>query len=319
MIVLTGGAGFIGSCFLSQLNAAGRSDVLVVDSLGSGTKWKNLVDRTYIDIISKEDFREIMAVGGLEDVEAVVHLGACSATTETDADYLYDNNYLYSIDVAEFAFEQNARFIYASSAATYGSGDRGYSDTATELRPLNMYGYSKHLFDQWIRREGMEGACVGLKFFNVFGPNEYHKGTMASLVSKAVPQILASGRVSLFKSNDPSFEDGGQQRDFIYVKDVCAVLQTLLQRVDINGIFNLGTGTARTWNDLMRAVFAALEREPLIDYVEMPEHLSRQYQNYTQAEMDRFHQHMPGVRFRSLEESVADYVQGYLVREWPYC
>jgi ADP-L-glycero-D-manno-heptose 6-epimerase len=319
MIVLTGGAGFIGSCFLAQLNAAGRSDVLIVDSLGSGTKWKNLVDRTYIDIVSKEDFREIMALGGLEDVEAVVHLGACSATTETNADYLYDNNYLYSIDVAEFAFEQNARFIYASSAATYGSGDRGYSDTTTDLRPLNMYGYSKHLFDQWIRREGMEGACVGLKFFNVFGPNEYHKGSMASLVSKAVPEIQTRGRVSLFKSNDPEFNDGGQMRDFIYVKDVCAVLQTLLQRTDVTGILNLGTGTARTWNDLMHAVFTALEREPVIDYVEMPEHLSKQYQNYTQAEMDRFHQLLPGVLFSSLEESVADYVQGYLVREWPYC
>lgn len=319
MIVLTGGAGFIGSCFLAQLNAAGRSDVLIVDSLGSGTKWKNLVDRTYIDIVSKEDFREIMALGGLEDVEAVVHLGACSATTETNADYLYDNNYLYSIDVAEFAFEQNARFIYASSAATYGSGDRGYSDTTTDLRPLNMYGYSKHLFDQWIRREGMEGACVGLKFFNVFGPNEYHKGSMASLVSKAVPEIQTRGRVSLFKSNDPEFDDGGQMRDFIYVKDVCAVLQTLLQRTDVTGILNLGTGTARTWNDLMRAVFTALEREPVIDYVEMPEHLSKQYQNYTQAEMDKFHQLLPGVLFSSLEESVADYVQGYLVREWPYC
>jgi ADP-L-glycero-D-manno-heptose 6-epimerase len=319
MIVLTGGAGFIGSCFLAQLNAAGRSDVLIVDSLGSGTKWKNLVDRTYIDIVSKEDFREIMALGGLEDVEAVVHLGACSATTETNADYLYDNNYLYSIDVAEFAFEQNARFIYASSAATYGSGDRGYSDTTTDLRPLNMYGYSKHLFDQWIRREDMEGACVGLKFFNVFGPNEYHKGSMASLVSKAVPEIQSKGRVSLFKSNDPEFNDGGQMRDFIYVKDVCAVLQTLLQRTDVTGILNLGTGTARTWNDLMHAVFTALEREPVIDYVEMPEHLSKQYQNYTQAEMDRFHQLLPGVLFSSLEESVADYVQGYLVREWPYC
>jgi ADP-L-glycero-D-manno-heptose 6-epimerase len=165
----------------------------------------------------------------------------------------------------------------------------------------------------------MEGACVGLKFFNVFGPNEYHKGSMASLVSKAVPEIQSKGRVSLFKSNDPEFNDGGQMRDFIYVKDVCAVLQALLQRTDVTGILNLGTGTARTWNDLMHAVFTALEREPVIDYVEMPEHLSKQYQNYTQAEMDKFHQLLPGVLFSSLEESVADYVQGYLVREWPYC
>lgn len=318
MIILTGGAGFIGSCFLAQLNAAGRNDVLIVDSLGSGLKWKNLVDRTYIDIVSKEDFRELMAIGGLDGVETVVHLGACSATTETDADYLYDNNYQYSVDVAEFAFEQNARFIYASSAATYGSGERGYSDTETSLRPLNMYGYSKHLFDMWVRTQGMEGACAGLKFFNVFGPNEYHKGSMASLVSKAVPQILQTGSVSLFKSNDPAYEAGGQMRDFVYVKDVCRVMQTLLQQPSINGIINLGTGKARTWNDLMKAVFVAMDLEPSINYVDMPEQLSKQYQNYTQADMSTFSRLLPEFQFEELEVTVADYVKGYLLQEWPY-
>ncbi len=318
MIILTGGAGFIGSCFLAHLNAAGRNDVLIVDSLGSGLKWKNLVDRTYIDIVSKKDFRELMAMGGLDGVEAVVHLGACSATTETDADYLYDNNYQYSVDVAEFAFEQNARFMYASSAATYGAGERGYRDTETSLRPLNMYGYSKHLFDMWVRNQGMEGACVGLKFFNVFGPNEYHKGSMASLVSKAVPQILQTGSVSLFKSNDPAFEDGGQMRDFVYVKDVCRVMQTFLQQPSINGIINLGTGKARTWNDLMRAVFVAMDVEPSISYVHMPEQLSKQYQNYTQADMSTFSNLLPEFRFEELEVTVADYVKGHLLQEWPY-
>jgi ADP-L-glycero-D-manno-heptose 6-epimerase len=319
MIILTGGAGFIGSCMLQQLNASGRSDVLVVDSLGSGTKWKNLVGKTYIDIVSKEDFRELMAIGGLEDVESIIHMGACSATTESNADYLYDNNYLYSVDVAEFAFENNARFIYASSAATYGAGERGYSDASTDLRPLNMYGYSKHLFDQWIRREGMEGACAGLKFFNVFGPNEYHKGSMASLVSKAVPQILSSGSVTLFKSNDAAYSDGGQMRDFVYVKDVCTVMMRLLQQPTVNGIMNVGTGKARTWNDLMNAVFVALGREPVISYVEMPMELSKQYQNYTQADMAALNRLMPDMTFGTLEDTVADYVQGYLTQDWPYC
>jgi len=319
MIILTGGAGFIGSCMLWQLNAIGQTDVLVVDSLGSGSKWKNLVGKTYIDIVSKEDFRELMAIGGLEDVEAVIHMGACSSTTETNADYLYDNNYLYSVDVAEFAFENNARFIYASSAATYGAGERGYCDTTTDLHPLNMYGYSKHLFDQWIRREGMEGACAGLKFFNVFGPNEYHKGSMASLVSKAVPEIMAHGSVTLFKSNDSAYSDGGQMRDFVYVKDVCKVMTSLLQHPRVNGIMNVGTGKARTWNDLMNAVFAALGRDPVITYIDMPASLSKQYQNYTQADLSTITALLPEMSFGELEETVADYVQGYLTQDWPYC
>lgn len=319
MIILTGGAGFIGSCFLATLNAAGRKDVLIVDSLGNGSKWKNLVGRSYIDIVSKEDFREMMAIGGFEEsVDAVVHLGACSSTTETNADYLYDNNYQYSVDVAEFAMEHQARFIYASSAATYGDGSRGYSDTAEDLRPLNMYGYSKHLFDQWVRREGLQSTCVGLKFFNVFGPNEYHKGSMASLVSKAVGQIQRTGYVELFKSTDPSFVDGGQMRDFIYVKDVCRVMMTLLEQPNVNGILNLGTGVARSWNDLMTAVFSALQLPVDIRYIEMPPELAKQYQNYTQADMSTTLSMMPTVTFGPLEDTVADYVTGYLTREWPY-
>ncbi|MBK6291499.1 MAG: ADP-glyceromanno-heptose 6-epimerase [Ignavibacteria bacterium] len=318
MIVLTGGAGFIGSCFLASLNAAGREDVLIVDSLGTGNKWKNLVDRTFIGIVGKEEFRDMMAVGDVEDVEAVVHMGACSSTTETDADYLYDNNYLYSIDVAEFAIERGARFIYASSAATYGSGSRGYTDGSTDLRPLNMYGYSKHLFDRWIREQNLTDSCVGLKFFNVFGPNEYHKGSMSSMVFKAVSQIHASGSVSLFKSVDPSYTDGGQMRDFVYVKDVCKVMMTLLERPDVNGIMNLGTGVARTWNDLMTAVFTAMGREPNIVYTDMPEGLAKQYQNFTLADMSTMQRALPDVHFGPLESTVADYVQEHLLKDWPY-
>lgn len=318
MIVLTGGAGFIGSCFLESLNAAGREDVLVVDSFGNGTKWKNLVGRKFIDIVGKEEFRDMMAVGDVEDVDVVIHMGACSSTTETDADYLYDNNYRYSIDVAEFALEQGARFIYASSAATYGSGDRGYEDGSTDLRPLNMYGYSKHLFDQWVRAEGHDATCAGLKFFNVFGPNEYHKGNMSSMVFKAVEQIKSTGHVKLFKSSDVSYGDGLQMRDFIYVKDVCDVMMKLVERPDVNGIMNLGTGKARTWNDLMLAVFAAMDREPNIVYTDMPPDLAKQYQNYTQADMSTMQRLLPDVQFGSLESSVADYVRGYLLNDWPY-
>ncbi|MEY3385735.1 MAG: hypothetical protein RIR53_546 [Bacteroidota bacterium] len=319
MIVLTGGAGFIGSCFLGTLNAAGRDDVLIVDSLGNGQKWKNLVGKTYIDIVSKENFRTMMSTGEFSiELDAVIHLGACSSTTETNADYLYDNNYQYSVEVAEFAATHEARFIYASSAATYGDGSRGYSDVTTDLRPLNMYGYSKHLFDQWVRGNDMQHSCVGLKFFNVFGPNEYHKGSMASLVSKSVQQIRQRGYVELFKSTDATFADGGQMRDFIYVKDVCHVMLQLMQRPDVNGIFNLGTGIARSWNDLMAATFAAMGLPVDIRYIDMPPELARQYQNYTQADMSTFHASLPGVAFESLEDSVADYVNGYLTREWPY-
>lgn len=319
MIILTGGAGFIGSCMLASLNAAGREDVLVVDSLGTGNKWKNLVDRTFIGIVSKQEFRDMMAVGDVDDdVEAIIHLGACSSTTESDADYLYDNNYRYSVDVAEFAAEVGARFIYASSAATYGDGARGYADTSTDLRPLNMYGYSKHLFDQWVRSHGYDASCVGLKFFNVFGPNEYHKGAMASMVSKAVHQIAETGSVTLFKSNDSRFGDGGQMRDFIYVKDVCDVMIKLLGRHDVNGIFNLGTGVARSWNDLMTSVFAAMDRPASISYIDMPDGLAKQYQNYTQADMSTLQAAMPDVAFGTLEDTVADYVRGYLLKDWPY-
>lgn len=319
MIILTGGAGFIGSCMLDALNKAGRHNLLIVDSLGKGQKWKNLVGKTYIEIVSKQDFRSMMNADAFDDaVEAVIHLGACSSTTETNADYLYDNNYLYSVEIAEFAAGKGARFIYASSAATYGDGSRGYSDSSTDLRPLNMYGYSKHLFDQWIRLNGMEDECVGLKFFNVFGPNEYHKGSMASLVSKAVGQIESRGYVELFKSTDPTYPDGGQMRDFIYVKDVCSVMMALLERPEVNGILNLGTGTARSWNDLMTAVFLAMGRPVDIRYIDMPDDLARQYQNYTQADMSTLTSKLQDVQFSSIEDSVADYVNGYLTRGWPY-
>ena len=318
MLILTGGAGFIGSCFLAALNAAGREDVVVVDSLGSGHKWKNLVGKKFIGIVGKEDFLEMLGTEDLDEVDAVVHMGACSSTTETDADYLYSNNYLYSIDVAEFALERNARFIYASSAATYGNGEQGYLDASVDLRPLNMYGYSKHLFDLWIRNQGLAESCVGLKFFNVFGPNEYHKDAMCSMVFKAVEQIRTTGHVQLFKSTDPAYGDGMQARDFIYVKEVCDVMMRLLGAPQINGIVNLGTGKARTWNDLVNAVFAAMGVESNIVYTDMPNEIATQYQNYTQADMTTLLQLLPDVHFHELESTVADYVSGYLLNKQPY-
>jgi ADP-L-glycero-D-manno-heptose 6-epimerase len=259
-----------------------------------------------------------MIMGDVGTVDAVIHMGACSTTTERDADYLFDNNFRYSTEVAEFALEAGARFIYASSAATYGDGSRGYSDRDSNLRPLNMYGYSKHLFDGWIREQGLEDRVVGLKFFNVFGPNEYHKGDQASMVYKAAKQILSHGSVKLFRSNAADYRDGEQKRDFVYVKDVVSVMQVLLERTDVNGIFNLGSGVARSWNDVANGVFAAMATTPSIEYIPIPESIAGQYQNFTQADMSTLLQALPDVTFRSLEESIADYVSGHLSQEWPF-
>ena len=303
---------------MQHLNEAGHNEVLIVDSLGTGEKWKNIAGKTFIDIVSKEEFREQMMVDDVDQVSAVIHMGACSATTERDADYLFDNNYRYSTEVAAFALQRGARFIYASSAATYGSGSNGYSDKEQVLQPLNMYGYSKHLFDQWVWTQGLDTQCVGLKFFNVFGPNEYHKSDQASMVYKAFRQIEETGTVKLFKSNDPDFKDGGQMRDFVYVKDVARIMVELVGNTSINGILNLGSGTARTWNDLVGAVFTATGVESNVGYIDMPVQLKKQYQNYTEADMSTFREVLPGVSFSSLEDSIADYVKNHLQAEWSF-
>jgi ADP-L-glycero-D-manno-heptose 6-epimerase len=318
MIILTGGAGFIGSCLVAALNKAGRNDVLIVDSLRTGEKWKNLNGRMFIDIVSKEEFREWMVMDDIEYIDAVIHMGACSSTTESDADYLYDNNFRYSTEVAEFAIEHGARFIYASSAATYGDGSRGYDDASMDLRPLNMYGYSKHLFDQWVQNNDLIDKCVGLKLFNVFGPNEYHKGAQASMAYKAFVQARSTGTIKLFRSNDPQYVDGGQMRDFIYVKDVVQIVMTLLDRTDINGLYNVGTGKARTWNDLAQAIITALGGKGAIEYIDMPAELQHQYQNHTEADMTRLRSVITDLTTTTLEDALADYVSGYLEKAWPY-
>ncbi len=254
-------------------------------------------------------------------VEAVIHMGACSSTTERDAGYLMENNFHYSCRLAEWAQRHAVRFIYASSAATYGDGSRGFSDDdemTRALKPINMYGYSKQLFDLWVLRNGLVSSVAGIKFFNVFGPNEYHKGDMTSVIFKAFHQIRATGRVGLFKSYKPEYADGGQKRDFVSVKECVEVLWWLLEHREVNGIFNLGTGEARTWNDLIGAVFAALERPVGIDYIEMPEAIRGQYQYFTEARMDKLRAAGCPVAFAPLEETVGDYVKNHLLKADPY-
>ena len=320
MIVVTGGAGFIGSAYIERLNREGIEDILVVDRLGEGEKWKNLVHKRFATMMDKQSFLLELEEGTFDDaIECIVHLGACSATTERDADYLFENNFLYSVGIAQYCLNNNIRLVYASSAATYGGGEHGYDDSVFDpLTPLNMYGYSKHLFDQWVRSNGYEQRICGLKFFNVFGPNEYHKGPMASMVFKSYEQIVSMGRVQLFRSTDAAFSDGGQMRDFIYVKDVCDVLWTMQNSPTINGIFNLGSGVARSWNELVHAVFHAMNRQVQIEYIDMPVELAQQYQNFTQAAMQKLQRTPAAFSCSSLEDTVSDYVQGYLQKRWRY-
>jgi ADP-L-glycero-D-manno-heptose 6-epimerase len=320
MIVVTGGAGFIGSCLVKGLNERGIADILIVDRLGSANKWKNLVGKTFLEIVPKEVFREKLLDGDYRaEIQAIFHLGACSATTETDADYLLHNNFEYSRDLARYAEARNIRFIYASSAATYGGGEQGYNDGQFEpLVPLNMYGYSKHLFDLWVLKSGLSNKFVGLKFFNVFGPNEYHKGEMASVVFKAYQQVNSTGTIKLFKSYHPDYADGEQQRDFIYVKDVVEVMLDTLKYGEVRGIYNLGTGIARSWNDLAKAVFAAMNVPVQIEYMDMPEHLRKQYQYFTQADMAKMQQTRLYKSYTMLEDAVKDYVQTHLMAAHPH-
>lgn len=322
MYIVTGGAGFIGSAMVWRLNRAGITDILIVDNLGTGEKWKNLVNRRYADYLHRDAFLHRLRRRRLRGpVEAVIHMGACSSTTQADADFLMANNTAYTKEVCRFALGCGARFINASSAATYGDGALGFADEpslARRLKPLNMYGYSKQLVDLWLLDNGLADRVASLKFFNVYGPNEYHKGDMRSVVCKAFHEITATGRLRLFRSCHPDYPDGGQMRDFVYVKDCVELMYWLLEHPGVNGIRNVGTGRARTWNDLARAVFSAMGREPAVDYVDMPAQLRGKYQNYTQARMDWLAAQQCPVAFTPLEEGVADYVRAYLAGADPY-
>ena len=322
MIVVTGGAGFIGSAFVWKLNQEGIDDIVIVDHLGTSDKWKNLVNLRFIEYIKKDDFLQMIYTDQVPfRVRAVIHMGACSSTTERDADYLWMNNYLYSCRLADWALTKQIRFIYASSAATYGDGSLGFADDDAlipALRPINMYGYSKQVFDLWVLKREAEMQIAGIKFFNVFGPNEYHKGDMRSVVHKAYGQIKETGRVRLFKSYRPEYKDGGQMRDFVYIKDCVEVLWWLLEHIEINGIFNLGTGRARSWNDLIHAVFTAMNLPPNIEYINMPPGLDAQYQYFTEAKMEKLKSTGCPVVCRSLEDAVRDYVVNHMQKTDPH-
>lgn len=320
-VIVTGGAGFIGSAFVWKLNREGIEDILVVDSLGVGEKWRNLSRLRYTDYLHKSAFLQQITTDTMRFApEAVVHMGACSSTSERNADYLMANNYQFTRSLAEWAAVRGLRFIYAGSAATYGNGESGFFDDAdlSQLTPLNVYGYSKLLFDRFAERTGLLGQIVGLKFFNVFGPNEYHKGEMASVVFKAFHQIKERGQVSLFRSCRADYADGEQMRDFVYVKDCIEVMWWLLTHPEVNGLFNLGTGRARSWNSLVKALFSAMDLPVRIEYIPMPEHLRENYQYFTQASMNRLKSTGCPMNFHSLEESVADYVRNHLKTDFPW-
>lgn len=317
-ILVTGGAGFIGSALVWALNQRGITDIVVTDFLGSDEKWKNLVPLKFADYVDAADFRARLAENAAKfgKISTVFHLGACSATTEKNAAYLADNNYGYTKELAAWSLTQGSRFIYASSAATYGDGAQGMddrSDDLARLRPLNMYGYSKHLFDLHAQRVGWLDRIVGVKYFNVFGPNEDHKGDMRSLVNKAYQQILSTGRVQLFKSHKPEFKDGEQMRDFLYVKDAVEMTIHFAEKTNAGGLYNLGSGEANTWLTLTRAIFAALDRPPQIDFIEMPGVLRGKYQYYTKADVTKLRDSGYARAMTPLDAAVRDYVQGYLV------
>jgi ADP-L-glycero-D-manno-heptose 6-epimerase len=306
----------IGSALVWELNRRGFENVLICDRLGRSEKWKNLVPLRFENYLEADELATRLAddrdLPG--DIHTVFHLGACSSTTETDAGYLLRNNYEYTKKLAEWCLRRNVRFIYASSAATYGALETDLREDRdlNTLRPLNMYGYSKHMFDLHAQKHGWLDRLIGLKYFNVFGPNEDHKGDMRSLVNKAFAQALATGKVQLFKSYRPDFADGRQQRDFLYVKDAVKMTVHLAELDHAAGLFNIGAGVSRTWVDLANALFAALGREPDIEFVDIPETLRPKYQYSTRAVMDRFCATGYSAGLASLEDAVKDYVQNYL-------
>ena len=316
MIVITGAAGFIGSALVWRLNQQGKNNIVIVDELGKDEKWKNLVALDFEDFINKDIFIEKIESGLNFKIETIIHMGANSSTTEKDADHLLNNNFEYTKKLALYSINKNIRFIYASSAATYGDGNLGFDDDnelCKNLRPLNMYGYSKNLFDIWALKKNMLDKIAGIKYFNVFGPNEYHKGDMRSVVNKAFKQIQETGKVKLFKSRNRNYKDGEQKRDFVYIKDAVDMTLHFLDDKDKNGLFNVGSGKARTWNDLVTALFNAMEKPVNIEYIDLPDHLADKYQYFTEANLDKIKKAGYTQKLSSLEEGVTDYIKNYLL------
>jgi ADP-L-glycero-D-manno-heptose 6-epimerase len=316
-ILVTGGAGFIGSALVWALNLRGNENIVVTDRLSTDEKWKNLVALKYADYLDADDLLKLVEtrLDHLGKFDVVYHLGANSATTERDAHHLMKNNFEYTKTLAHWALGMGARFVYASSAATYGDGAYGMDDKMEDidvLRPLNMYGYSKHLFDQYARRAGIADRIVGLKYFNVYGPNENHKADMRSVVNKAFAQICNEGKVQLFRSHRPDYGDGEQMRDFLYVKDAVDMTIFLGNNADAGGLYNLGSGKARSWKQLVSAIFAAMDLPVNIEFVDMPATLQAKYQYYTCADVSKLRSAGFNGTITELEVAVKDYVQGYL-------
>jgi ADP-L-glycero-D-manno-heptose 6-epimerase len=316
MIVVTGGAGFIGSALVYGLNQKGFEDIWVVDEMDHPEKQKNLDGLTYSRWVGKDIFLREVKGSELPACSAILHMGACSSTTETNAAYLRENNFEYTRSLAEFCLKKNVRFIYASSAATYGAGENGYADDESmleTLKPLNLYGASKQWFDLWAKEKGALKELVGLKYFNVFGPNEYHKEDMQSMVRKGFLQVRDVGALNLFKSYKSGYSDGGQERDFLYVRDAVAMTLFFLEHREIGGIFNVGSGRARNWNDLASAIFRVMNKKEDVKYIEMPESIRDQYQYHTCAKMEKIRSAGYVERITSLEEGILDYVKNYLI------
>lgn len=326
MILITGGAGFIGSAMVWELNQAGEDKILICDNWRSEDKWKNLQHLRFYDFVSPDNLFEFARERNVK-FSHIIHLGACSNTTEKDMDFLYENNFRFSQEIWYLSIKNKANLIYASSAATYGDGAQGFDDDENKvesLRPLNKYGYSKQLFDKWVIKQKSNGHSTppfyaGLKFFNVFGPNEYHKGPMASVVYHAFKQIRTEGVVKLFKSHKKDCRDGDQLRDFVYIKDVTKTIKLFLEETSLpSGIYNLGSGHANTFKNLVKYAFEALDLETKIKYIDIPEAIRNKYQYYTCANMVKLAWVYKRASFYSLKDAVADYVQDYLTHEDPY-
>jgi ADP-L-glycero-D-manno-heptose 6-epimerase len=317
--VVTGGAGLIGSATIWGINNQNLENLWLVDWVEENSlKQRNLANLKYQRFLDAKLFRELIREKSAElsEVKTIIHLGACSSTTETNEDYLDDNNFLYTKEVCEWALENNARFVYASSAATYGDGTMGMDDKEERIekfKPLNLYGWSKHKFDLLAKKQGWFDKITGLKYFNVYGPNEEHKESMRSVVSKAYEQIAQTSKMSLFKSHRKEYRDGEQKRDFLYVKDAVQMTLWLVQNDQANGLFNLGNGQARTWLDLGKSIFSALKLQEKIEFVEMPLILQEKYQYFTEAKIEKLREHGYGYNLFSLEDAVQDYVNNYLV------
>jgi ADP-L-glycero-D-manno-heptose 6-epimerase len=321
MLLVTGGAGFIGSNMVADLNEAGRTDVVVNDTLGSDGKWRNLQKRQLADVVAPSDLSRWLDGRKLD---AVIHLGAISSTTAADGDAVMDNNFRLSLRLLDWCTTTRTPFIYASSAATYGNGEEGFADDATlpalkRLRPMNLYGWSKHLFDLAVldraaKKQPLPPQCAGLKFFNVFGPNEYHKGEMMSVLCKVFDRARAGDPVRLFKSHRPGISDGDQRRDFIYVDDVTAVINWLLATPSVSGLFNVGTGAASSFREMIESMFAALGRPPNIEYIDMPVSIRDSYQYFTEARMENLRRAGYNAGFTPLAAAVKRYVGDFLNR-----